>query len=74
LIKYEGESNCYGFNADNYLFGNGFRLADRVFGLGEYVIKVSVKGDNIEDEATFLVKNSGNRHNDVRAIRKRGNY
>jgi hypothetical protein len=74
LIKYAGEQSCYGFNADNY-FHPGLRINDnRRMEMGEYMITVTIKGDNTEREATFLLRNKGSCHADVTIQRRTGNY
>ena len=56
LIKYAVEQPCYGFNADNY-FHPGFRVDDnRRMEIGEYMITTTIKAENTESEATFLLR------------------
>lgn len=73
LIKYEGDNNCYGFNADNYRPGNLTPL-DRMFPLGDYMITFSIDGDNVQRESTFLMRNNGLQLDNISLQERQGLY
>jgi hypothetical protein len=60
LIKYDREDECYAFNADNF-FQPNLRDNDKQLGIGDYMITFRIEGDNTSRSATFLLRNTGNR-------------
>jgi hypothetical protein len=73
LIKYAGEEECYGFNANNFIDGFPMlRVNDRILALGEFIITCNVTTEKTDAEMNLLVTNGERTHADVTIQEKRG--
>ena len=63
LLKYRQESDCYAFNAENYVIGfennTDLRVESRKMAQGDYSARVSIRGDNVKASTKFFIKNKG---------------
>lgn len=64
VIKYNGEDECYAFNASSYLYPGHKNPAWKV-GLGRYKIHLTLNGSNVHREFDFMLENKGKLLSDI---------
>jgi len=67
VMKYEGEKECYGFSAWNYIKGyeSGLRVEEWGISAEKFLVKVEIRGANCNQEDTIQIENIGEGINDV---------
>ena len=64
VMKYDGQDECYAFNASSYLYLDHKNPAWKL-GLGRYKIHLTLNGSNVHREFDFILENKGKLLSDI---------